>query len=252
MKRSMHRNIQLFVIMVFIGIFFFGCGKPEIQPEYLDPAYRTKLLLEDRFERGLDNWIVMGKAAVNITADSSLGLNAVSDTVGAAVWTKASFPENFQLEYDIFIRDTAGSHTVYFCVEPAGGETFRADNPPSEDLFNDFIRNRITSYQILVHCFDRNGKALSGTKLRKNPGNLLLSGSPSDPCRDNRKYLLDVIKVGSRIQFFVDGSPVHDIRDRGGFGPVYIEGRIGFMVQGKADAFRVLIDNVRVFKLIPR
>jgi hypothetical protein len=238
--------------MSFVWIFISGCGKPEVQPRYLDPAYKTRLVFEDRFDRGIDSWTVMGKADAHITADSSLGLAVVSDTVGAAVWSKASFPENFQLEYEIFIRDTAGSHTVYFCVETAGGGKFPSDNPPSEDLFNDFIRNRITSYQILVHCYDRNGKALSGTKLRKNPDNLLLSGSPSDPCRDNRKYLLDVIKVGNRIQFFVDGSPVHDIRDRGGFGPVYTEGRIGFMVQGKAEAFGVLIDNVLVFKLIPR
>jgi hypothetical protein len=252
MKNPLYRNIQLFVIILFVWIFTLACGKPEIQPKYLDPGYKTGLLLEDRFDRGMENWIVTGNAAASITADSSLSLAAVSDTVGSAVWTKESFPENFQLEYDIFIQDTAGSHTVYFCVEPAEGEKFEEKNPPPAELLNDFIRNRITSYQIFVHCFDRNGKALSGTKLRKNPSNLLLSGSPLDPCRDNRKYLLDVIKVGNRIQFFVDGSPVHDIRDRGGFGPVYTEGRIGFMVQGKAGAFGVLIDNVRVFRLIPR
>jgi hypothetical protein len=229
-----------------------GCGKPDIQPRYADPAYKAKLLLEDRFDKGMGNWIATGMGVAEITADSSLQLATVSDTIGVALWTKESFPENFQLEYDIFIQDTAGSHTVYFCTEPAEGETFRAENPPSPALFNDFIRNRITSYQVLVHCFDRTGKFMSGTKLRKNPSALLLSGSPADPCRDNRKYLMDVIKVGNRIQFFVDGTPVHDIRDRGGFGPVYSEGRVGFMVQGKADAFRVLIDDVRVFKLIPR
>lgn len=229
-----------------------GCGKPEIQPRYADPAYKTKLLLEDRFENGLSNWFTTGAGKAEITADSSLEMAAVSDTIGIALWTRESLPENFQLEYDIFFGDTAGSHTLYFCAEPVAGESFEAGNPPSPERFNDFIRNRINSYQILVHCFDRTGKFQSGTKLRKNPSNLLLSGSPADPCRDNRKYLMDVIKVGSRIQFFVDGTPVHDIRDRGGFGPVYKEGRIGFMVQGKAQSFSVLIDNVRIYKLIPR
>jgi hypothetical protein len=250
--KLVHRNTQLYVTILIISIIAIKCGKPQIKPIYADPAYKTKLLLEDRFDRGMDNWMMTGMGKAETTADSVLELAAVSDTVGAAVWSKASFPENFQLEYEIFIRDTAGTHTVYFCTEQADQGAFQPDNLPSPALFNDFIKNRINSYQILVHCYDRTGKFLAGTKLRKNPGNLLLSGSPMDPCRDNRKYLMDVMKVGSRIQLFVDGALVHDVRDRGGFGPVYAQGKIGFMVQGKAGAFRVLIDNVRVFELIPR
>ena len=250
--KLMHRNIQIYVITVIISIFTIGCGKPDVKPTFSDPAYKTKLLLEDRFDKGMGNWLVSGMGKAETAADSALELAVVSDTVGAAVWSKASFPENFQLEYEIFILDTAGTHTVYFCAEQADQGGFQPDYLPPPALFNDYIKNRINSYQVLVHCYDRTGKFFAGTKLRKNPGNLLLSGSPTDPCRDNRKYLIDVIKVGSRIQLFVDGTLVHDVLDRGGFGPVYSQGKIGFMVQGKAGAFRVVIDNVRVFELIQR
>jgi hypothetical protein len=250
--KLMHRNIQLFAIIIIISIFTIGCERPDVKPSFSDPAYKTKLLLDDRFDKGIGNWMVTGMGRAEITPDSSMELTVLSDTVGVAAWSRAIFPENFQLEYELFIRDTAGTHTVYFCAEEENRKDFESGNPTSPALFNDFIRNRINSYQILVHSFDRTGKFLSGTKLRKNPGNLLLSGSPTDPCRENRKYLMDVMKAGSRIQLFVDGTPVHDVRDRGGFGPVYSRGRIGFMAQGKAGAFRVVIDNVRIFELIPR
>jgi hypothetical protein len=250
--KLVHRNIQLLVITAIMSFFNIRCGKPDVKPVFSDPAYKTRLLLEDRFEQGLGNWMVTGTGKAETTADSGLELAVVSDTIGVAAWSKASFPENFQLEYEIFIRDTAGTHTLYFCAEEADQGLFQAGHLPSPAVFNDFIRNRVNSYQILVHCYDRTGKFLSGTKLRKNPGNLLLSGSTTDPCKDNRKYLIDVMKAGNRIQLFVDGTPVHDVRDRGGFGPVYSRGKIGFMIQGKADAFSVRIDNVRVFELIPR
>jgi hypothetical protein len=250
--KTFYRNIQLSVIALIIPVFLMECGKPDVKPAFSDPAYKTKLLLNDRFDQGLGNWMVYGLGRAETTTDSSLELATVSDTIGISVWSRLSFPENFQLEYDLFIQDTAGTHTVYFCAEGEEKDDFESDRPISTRMFNDFIRNRLNSYQIFVHCYDRTGKIHTGTKLRKNPGNLLLSGSPVDPCRDNRKYLIDVMKIGSRIKLFVDGEPVHDVRDRGGFGPVYSRGRIGFMIQGRAGAFRIQIDNVRVFELTPR
>jgi hypothetical protein len=234
------------------ALFSIGCGGSDIQPKLLDPAYKAKLVFTDGFDLGLQNWLVQGQGSVRVVSDTSLEMIPASDTSGVVVWSKPSFSENFQLEYEIFIADTPGTHLVYLCATGLDGEEFFENTMPPPEQFNDFMKNRLNSYQIYVHCYDRMGSAVSGSRLRKNPSNLLLSGNPSDPCKDNRRYLIDAMKVGSRIQFYVDGASVHDVRDRGGFGPVYMKGRIGLMVQGKAGAFRAFIKNVRVFKLIPR
>ena len=62
---------------------------------------------------------------------------------------------------------------------------------------------------------------------------------------------MNVIKLGNRIQYYVDGELVHDIRDKGGFGPVYDQGKFGFILQGNPRRFSINFDKVRVYKLIP-
>jgi hypothetical protein len=141
---------------------------------------------------------------------------------------------------------------VYFCAAAADGGSLDEQAPSPAGGFNAFMRTGLLSYQILVHAYETRTGTTAGTKLRKNPGNLLLSGSPVDPCRENRRYLVDLFKAGNRIRFFVDGISVHDVRDRGGFGPVYERGRFGFLLQGRAGAFRTALDDVRVYALVPR
>lgn len=102
-----------------------------------------------------------------------------------------------------------------------------------------------------MHCYTPNGQHNPGSKIKKYPGPYLLAKSPGDPCEENRGYLVDVVKTGSRIQLFVDNQKVHDLRDRGGFGQSYKEGYIGFLFQGASHA-AMLVDNVRLFKLNPR
>jgi hypothetical protein len=249
----MGKKIFLWIGITAVSIpFIAGCGKSDIRPKLSDPGYKAKLIFQDSFDEGLENWFFEGQGKAVLRPDSSLGLEAVSDTSGAVLWSRRDFSGNFQLEYEIFFLDTAGTHSVFFCAEDLDGKELRGDWISKSNSFNDYIRNLIQSYQITCHCYDRNGKPVSGSRLRKNPGSLLLAGSPTDPCKDNRMYVIDIIKVGNRIQFFSDGVLVHDVRDRGGFGPVYMKGQIGFYIQGKAGAFSAVLDNVRLFKLSPK
>jgi hypothetical protein len=229
-----------------------GCGGPELQPKLADPAYKAKPVFADSFDRGLENWFVTGEGRVTVNPDTALELTSGSDTSAVAVWSNRAFSENFQLEYRVFLPDTPGTHIVYFCASAPDGGILTPESFGTGGQANRFLKSVLFSYQIYAHAYDRSGQPHGASRLRKNPDNLLLSGNPVDPCRDNRGYWIDVIKVGNRIQYFVDGAPVHDVRDRGGFGPVYMKGQIGFCIQGRAGAFRAVIDDVRVFKLIPR
>ena len=89
------------------------------------------------------------------------------------------------------------------------------------------------------------GEHHPGTKVRKNPGHMLLSRVVPDPCRENRPYLIEILKLGNRILFHVDGILIHDVRDKGGFGSAYDEGKIGFWVHGQGGTFKSTFDNIR-------
>jgi hypothetical protein len=253
MKKAIFPIFRTGAALAALGVWFgAGCGGPELQPKLADAAYKAKPVFTDSFDRGLDAWFVAGEGRATVTADTALELASGSDTSFVAVWSKRAFSENFQLEYRVFLPDTPGTHIVYFCASGPDGGILTPESFGTPGEANRFLKSVMLSYQIYAHTYDRSGQPLGSTRLRKNPSNLLLSGNPVDPCRDNRGYWIDVLKVGNRIQYFVDGVPIHDVRDRGGFGPVYMKGQIGFCIQGRAGAFRTVIDDVRVFKLIPR
>jgi hypothetical protein len=233
-------------------LFCMGCGKPGQQPHVPVAGYKARLAFSDGFELGLTNWTAEGKGTMATGMDSTLTVSPAEDTVGVVIWSRPDLPENFQIEYEAFIPDTPGTHFVYFCAGRADRKTIGQGDALSPAAFNDYLKNQLNSYVIACHCYDRNGHPVSGSRLRKTPGNLLLAGNPTDPCRENRRYLIDVVKTGSRIQFFVDGTVVHDVRDRGGFGPVYEKGKMGLAVQGRGDAFRCIFKSVRVFGLEPQ
>lgn len=229
-----------------------GCSGPDIHPKLANSAYQAKPVFTDAFDQGLSEWFVAGEGLAVVNADTALELTCGSDTSFVSVWSRRAFPENVQLEYRVFLPDTPGTHIVYLCASDSAGQMLTPESFGAAGEAGRIQRSGLLSYQVYCHAFDRSGRSLGGTRLRKNPSNILLSGNPVDPCRENRSYWIDVLKVGSRIQFFVDGVAVHDVRDRGGFGPVYMNGQFGFAVQGKAGGFRAVIDDVAVYKLIPR
>ncbi len=248
----MKKNIlSLSILALSIG-FFLTCAKHKEQPLTQDPAYRSEPVFKEHFSGNLSNWFVSGKGKAETTEDSALILQLGSESSDLVLWSTHDFSGNFQIEYKIRFPDSSGSHSVFFCTRGAGGENVIEMNPPALEDFEKYIEENLAGYQISCHMYDAANNHLSTSKVRRNPGNLLLASAGSDPCMDNRDYVIDVIKVDNRIQYYVDGVLVHDLRDRAGFGPTYYSGKIGFSIHGLAGVFNVLIDDVRVFKLIPR
>ena len=140
-------------------------------------------------------------------------------------------------------------NSVIICAEKIKEENAFTKIPlPTENLY-EIVQEKTRSYQISFHSYSPDGQHTPGSKLRKNPGHLLLSYAANDPCQENRRYLIDVAKTGNRIRFFVDGNIVHDARDKGGFGPIYKKGNIGFFVHGVRGVFTTTLAKIRLFKL---
>lgn len=247
-KTQVGRGIQFLLILSILG---WGCGKRRIFPAVELPGYRAQLIFEDDFRSGLFHWFVDGDGRLGWTLDSTFQLNPGRDTLTTVLWLKQSFGDNVLIEYEIFFPNSFGMHWLYFCQERIEGKPITKNTLPPPEMWNFFIRHQLNGYEVGLHCWNQQGQYIGGGKLRRNPGGILLSGIPFDPCQDNRKYVIDVAKTGNRIRVYVDGILVHDVKDRGGFGPVYSKGQIGFGIRGKENTFYVLLNYVRIFQLKP-
>jgi hypothetical protein len=237
--------------LAFLVLLSAGCGRRE-KPLVQDPAYKTEILFKENFDGDLSRWYVMGQGLAQIVADSTLYLQLGPQSDYLVLWSNRDVTGNFQLEYTVRFPDTCGSHVVLFCAQGAGGKDITQMTPPLPETLETFFKDSIACYQASCHNYDAASFHMSNSRVRKNPGNLLLSSEGTDPCPDNRDYMIDIFKIDNRILIHVDGLLVHDLRDRGGFGPTYMTGKIGFMIRGRPGVFGVFIDRIRVYKLTPR
>jgi hypothetical protein len=228
-----------------------GCGRRE-KPVIQNPDFKAEMGFKEDFSGDLRKWYVEGQGIAEIAPDSTLHLELGPQSNYLMVWSTFDVEGNFQLEYRIRFPDSCGSHVALFCAQGAAGQDITQMTPPAADAIETFFKDSIACYQVSFHNYDSFNLPQSNSRVRKNPGNLLLSSEGSDPCSDNRDYLIDLFKIDNRIQVHVDGLPVHDLRDRGGFGPTYRTGKIGFMIRGRPGTFGVFVDDIRVFNLTPR
>jgi hypothetical protein len=233
----------------------FRCAKQKEKPVTVNPAYTAKLIFKEDFSRDLRNWYVGGRGKTDITRNidhNVLRMQLDAESTDLVLWSMRDFSDNFQIEYKIIYPDSCGSHIIIFCARGAGDEDLTQMPPPPPQEFRKILEDSLAGYQISCHTYDETCRHLPNSRVRKNPGNLLLESVGTDPCQDNGVYVIDVLKIDNRIQYYVDGVLIHDLQDRGGFGPVYMSGKVGFYIQGRAGSFNVILDNIRIFKLIPK
>lgn len=252
--KTSSRGLPLLVIMstLWILIVSMHCTEmPDIPPRFAYAGYRADLVFIEDFGADLTEWAIEGKGEAAITPDSQLTVSVTDEEHGMVIWMRQDAPETFQLEYEVEIPETPGLNTVMICAHGTQEKDILKTSSARTGKFSEYSQGDVRSYQISYHCYSPNGGHDPGSKIRKNPGHILLSRIIPDPCIENRRYLVDVFKIGNRILFFVDGTPVHDIRDRGGFGPTYRSGKIGFWVHGAVGKFKTTFDHIKVYRLIP-
>ncbi len=240
-------------IIGFLGISFLlsSCARQKVHPYLVVPGYSAELIFQENFDKGLHNWLIEGKGKTEIVG-GELHVAETSESNGILIWTNREFSGDFQLEYEVDIPETIGMNSVIICAQRIKEENVFTEIPlPTENL-DEIVQEKTRSYQISFHSYSLDGQHIPGSKLRKNPGHLLLSYAANDPCQENRRYLIDVAKTGSRIRFFVDGNIVHDVRDKGGFGPIYMKGKTGFFIHGAKGVFTTTLAKIRLFKLSPK
>lgn len=248
-------KIIIFIIFPLILCHLNSCSKKQKEFPWIHyPGYRTELLFCERFDGETDKWFIEGNGDISINDESRLSISLYPESQGTMLWIKEDFSGDFLLEYEVEFLNSDGTFITFICAKGIRGEDIIREFPSREGIYEEYIKGEMGNYQISFHSYDREGNHYNRSRIRKNPGNLLLSHVDFDPCKENRKYYIDILKISNRIQFYVDGENnlIHDVRDKGGFGAKYMDGKIGFWMQGLEGSFKVLLDNFRIFKIIPR
>ena len=240
------------LILLLINGLLMECHRSRESVPFLHyPGFRAHCIFSEDFAGPSTHWQAEGAGISRLTADSGLFIQPTIDSVGIMIWLDQDFEDNYQLEYQIDFHDTIGLHLLFTSAAGLNDEDLFDMDRESGGCYETYAQGNLNNYQISLHCYDAEGQHHAFSRLRKNPGNILLSRVPSDPCQSNRNYTIDFIKTGKRLQLFVDGELYHDFKDKLDRNSLYEKGKVGFWFQGKPDHFSVTLRQVRVYKLIP-
>ncbi len=243
------RKILYVLVIILLSV---HCQKPEsVFPEYKYHGYKTKLLLFDTFDDNTKNWYVEGEGGVFINTQNQLEFDSPLNENGIALWSVDDFEDNFQIEYEVTIYPQSALNLVFICAKGLMDEDILTEQDKRTGFINEYTKGKIQGYQISYHSYSETRHYYSKSTVRKIPGQLLLAQTENDPCTEDKSYLIDIIKIGNRIIFVVDGNIVHDVRDKGGFGNIHKSGKIGFWFQGGEGTATATLDNIKCFRLIP-
>jgi len=239
------------IIFSIIGVCF-QCNRiPDNPPVFQYPGFDTQCIFIEDFD-GIDpQWKIEGAGTTQVSPDSGLIIAPFTDSLGVIIWLDKDFENSYQVEYQLNFNDTLGMHLLYAGTAGLHDENALNIEKLQPGAYESYSEANLKNYQISMHCYDLKGEHHAHSRLRKNPGNILLSHIPEDPCRENRQYTIDFIKTGNRLQLFVDGKRYHDFRDKGDRKSLYNKGKIGFWFSGKPGHFTANIMNIRVYALVP-
>jgi len=215
----------------FLGVIFFAIVVTRSIAG--DPTIKGKLVFEDDFCSGLQNWVVekLNRDEVEVDyAENRMLITTKRGVDGVMVWCKHPLPENFMIEYDITPVSESGFYLMYFCTERKNREDILNhldDTFTTFSLFEKYTKGETNSYHI---SYRRNDSPTCN--LRKNPGlkngTLLKQQALSEILEAGETYHVVLRKKGMQISLEIDGKSFMNFTDDGTVaGPSYSGGRFG-------------------------
>jgi len=225
------------------------CGAYEAGNDLPHYGPRKRLVFEDDFSQGLDNWIVekFDRDVVDVVHSAGqMKVNTGNGVDGVMIWCKNPLPENFMVEYDVTPVSESGFFLLFFCVEKDDQSDILSHTESrftTQTLFEKYTAGEIHGYHI---SYRRNDSPTSN--LRKNPGykagNLLKQQSIPGILSAGKAHHVVLKKTGPNIFLEVDGNEFMNFTDDGTIGGIpYSGGRLGFRqvynTEGYYDNFRI-------------
>lgn len=199
--------------------------------------------LETRFDEGsLDMeriWRLEGTGRAWIEG-GRLTLAEDSGGVGVVLWTRADWPTDVELSFDLSFSNNRGIGVFFFAARGASGEDAFETPTNRTGAYDEYIRGDLDSYSVSLHRFFPDGEHNPGANLRRNSGFHLLNAATPDPVMvAGQTYHIRLRKTRGAIRLEVDGDLIHDYHDENPLG----SGKIGFRLRGH-ETCRMSVDNL--------
>ena len=221
-----------------------------VRLEYMEPLdaptpQRGKRLFREDYDT-MDRWFIEGSEGRAEMVNGALRVVSTSHRKGVHAWFRPDLPDSVRIEYDMTVHGPKGFALVFFCARGAKGEDILTGLPPRDGTFAQYVRNpEFRSYHLSVHRYGIRSW-VEGANLNKNPGKRLVQRNAVDPCppsEGDQTYHIVLIKMGPRIQFFVDDRLVLFYMDE--HPQPYTGGKFGFR---QIYLSTISYDNLRVYE----
>jgi len=219
-----------------------------MEPLDAPPVVKGELIAACDFDE-LTEWSIEGPEGEAGIVDGALRITSTSDRFGVHAWYRPDLPDSVVVEYDMTFHGKAGFALVFFCARGAAEQDILTEMPERGGRFAQYVRNDdFLAYHLSVH---RHGATswVNGANLNKNPGKRLVQRNAVDPCppaEGTQTYRIRLVKLGNRIEFFVDERPVLFWFDDAGEG-CYDGGKFGFRQIYRSA---ITYDNFRVYRAV--
>lgn len=192
-----------------------------------------------------ETWHLEGTGTAKIV-DNKLFLREQPDGLGAVLWLREDWPEEFTLTFEVSFSNNTGIGVVFIAAKGSDGTDALQPEVPRTGAYDEYIRGDLDSYSLSFHRYWPDGRNNPGSNLRRNSGFHLLHQALPDPCLEaNTLYLFEIRKSGAEIEVSIDGETTHKATDPGTWGSPLGTGKIGFRLRGDPSCVMV-IDSVRI------
>ncbi|MEP5600604.1 MAG: DUF6250 domain-containing protein [Algibacter sp.] len=236
---------MIFGVSLLLGVLS-ACSSLSSTVTIKGDSFKTKLLYEESFDGGLEDWQVeqMAKGTVK-TNHSKLEINDVS---GCTVWLKEKFKGSIVIEYDVFLIKDGGSNDR---VSDLNCFWMATDLENPDNLFANSAKRggKFSNYDTLkLYYMGVGGNFNKTTRFRRYVGNgerpLLPEHDLSDSkfmLEPNKTYHIKIVAHNGVIQYYRDQQLLVDFVDPN----PYTKGHFGFRTVNN----HMTVDNFKVYQL---
>lgn len=213
----------------------------EITAAYLANSKVKTLVYEDNFSKDTKDWTLEGFGNYSIK-DGKLYLNDPdAQKAGTTLWLKKEFEGDMVITYDCEAvgPDLGKNLNFFFHSRTMDDRNVLTGNFPG--TLPQYQRNLKGYLFTFTGVYPGDPTLIGHSRLRKYPGNIGLSEDMDSKVALNKKYSVEIIKVGKHIEIKVDGKTIHQVVDE----DAYNSGSMGFRTWKTNTVF----DNFRVYSV---
>lgn len=236
-----------FSLLYILSVILFGCTQDKKEITLNDSITTTaKLIYEDNFENGLDEWKV--EQMPGGIVENNNGKLEITDVKGCTIWSKKQFKGSVMITYDTYVIGADGPqdrvsdlNCFWMATDPENMGNLFANSEKRGGKFSNY--DSLSLYYVGLGGNDNNT-----TRFRRYSGTGKRPILPVNDLSDsqymivpNKLAQIKIIAFNDIIQYYRDDELIFDFLDP----TPYAAGHFGFRTVNN----HMTIDNFKVYQL---